>query len=136
ATDSDVPANALTFSLVSVSPAPSGAVNLNPTTGGLSLPPTAADGRVTNAVTIRVTDYNPSAVNTTNLTDTKSFTVIVNEVNSAPVLTVPANANYNLPLHDALPISATDSDVPANALTFSLVSVSPAPSGAVNLNPT
>src|SRR5204863_249503 len=136
ATDPDIPANALTFSLVSVSPAPTGAVNLNPTTGVLTFTPSEADGPGTNVFTIRVTDYNPSAVNTTNLTDTKSFTVIVNEVNSAPVLTVPANTNINELATLTVTNTATDPDIPANALTFSLVSVSPAPTGAVNLNPT
>src|SRR5205823_2273203 len=91
--DSDVPANSLTFSLVSVSPAPSGAVNLNPTTGVLTFTPSEADGLVTNVFTIRDTLSLHDALPISNLTDTKSFTVIVNDVNSAPVLTVPANTN-------------------------------------------
>src|SRR5439155_1285560 len=130
------PANPLTFSLVSVSPAPSGAANLNPTTGVLTFTPSEADGRVTNVFTIRVTDYNPDAESTRMNTNTKAFTFAVIGVHSAPLFTVPATTNINDPatltlsLHAALPI------FPANPLTFSLVSVSPAPSGAVNLNPT
>src|SRR5439155_770299 len=129
ATDSDVPANPLTFSLVSVSPAPSGATDLNPTSTPLTFPPSVPDGRVTNKFTIRLTDYNPSAVNTTTLTDTNSFTVIHNYPTRRSSDPVPANTNINELATLTVTNTATDSDVPANALTFSLVSVSPAPSG-------
>src|SRR5205823_685820 len=141
ATDSDVPANALTFSLVSVSPAPSGAVNLNPTTGVLTFTPSEADGRVTNVFTIRVTDYNPSAVNTTNLTDTKSFTVIVNEANFPPVVGPLTNRTVNPGQTISFTATATDPDIPANTLSFSLVNPPTGAtiisgSGAFNWRPT
>src|SRR5206468_2232691 len=120
--DADLPANVLTFSLVS---APGG-VNLDSATGVLTWTPTEAQGPGTNLITGKGTDKDA-----TQSEDTKSFLVVVTEANSAPVLTVP------LSLHVALPISLTvtntvsDADLPVNALTFSLVS---AP-GGVNLDP-
>src|SRR5437867_12602269 len=65
------------------------------------------------------------------LSATNSFTVIVNEVNSAPVLTVPTNRTIDEMTTFVATNTASDSDLPANALTFSLVS---APNG-VNLDP-
>jgi hypothetical protein len=123
ATDPDIPANNLTFSLVS---APAGMI-INTNTGAISWTPTEAQGPSTNIVTVRVTDDG-----TPNLSDTKSFTVFVNEVNSAPVLTVPADQTINELTTLNVSASATDSDIPANILTFSLVS---APAGmTINTN--
>src|SRR5205823_5979127 len=122
ASDADLPANALTFSLVS---APSG-VNLDPSSGVLSWTPTEAQGPSTNLITVKVTGTEEHESD-----DKKRATIVVTEANSAPVLTVPTDRPA---LHDAPPIftnSASDADLPANALTFSLVS---APSG-VNLDP-
>jgi hypothetical protein len=75
-------------------------------------------------ITVRVTDDGAPA-----LSDTRSFTVVVNEVNNAPVLTpipdqIVAAGNQLMIVN-----SATDSDVPKNILTFSLDS--DAPPGAV-----
>jgi hypothetical protein len=128
ATDADIPANTLTFSLVSVVPAPTGAVALNPTNGVLTYSPSEADGPVTNVFTIRVTDYNPTAINTSNLTDTKSFSVIVNEVNSAPVLPLQTNLTINELTTLTVTNTATDSDLPTNTLTYTFLV---APAGAV-----
>src|SRR5204863_59006 len=122
ASDADLPANTLTFSLVS---APTG-VNLNPSTGVLTWTPTEAQGPSTILITVRVTDNGapPSS-------DTNSFTVIVNEMNSAPVLTVPMDQTVT----ELSTLTVTNSprrrDLALNTLTFSLVS---APDG-VNLNP-
>src|SRR5207249_7212729 len=80
ASDPDLPANTLTFSLVS---APAG-VNLDPSSGVLRWTPSEAQGPSTNLITVRVTDNG-----TPQSSDTKSFTVVVTEANSAPVLTVP-----------------------------------------------
>src|SRR5204862_380370 len=82
AIDTDLPANTLTFALVS---GPSG-VSVNPTTGVLTWTPTEAQGPSTNTITVKVTDDGTPALSATN-----SFTVVVNEVNSAPVLTVPSD---------------------------------------------
>src|SRR5439155_24205491 len=61
---------------------------------------------------------------------TKSFTVVVTEANSAPVLTVPTAQSVAELNTLTVTNSASDPDLPANTLTFSLVS---APAG-VNLD--
>src|SRR5260370_8582183 len=68
ATDTDLPANTLTFALVS---APSG-VTVDPTTGVLTWTPTEAQGPSTNTITVKVTDNG-----TPPLTATNSFTLAV-----------------------------------------------------------
>src|SRR5207302_653496 len=113
ATDSDIPTNTLTFSLVS---SPSG-MTINTNTGAISWTPTEAQGPGTNIITVMVTDNGSP-----NLSDTKSFTVTVNEVNTSPTLTLPANQTINELTTLNVSASATDSDIPTNILTFSLVS--------------
>jgi hypothetical protein len=61
------------------------------------------------------------------LSDAKSFTVIVNEVNTQPTIGTVGNQSVNEGSTLSLNITASDSDVPANALTYTLVSP---PSGA------
>src|SRR5204863_606173 len=122
ATDSDIPANTLTFTLVS----PPAGVAINPNTGAISWTPTEAQGPSTNMITVVVADNGSP-----NLSDTKSFTVTVNEVNTAPVLTVPTNQVINELTTLSVSASATDSDIPTNTLTFSLVS----PPDGMTINP-
>jgi hypothetical protein len=110
ATDPDLPANPLIFSLIS---APSG-VTLNATTGELKWTPGEAQGPSTNTLIIRVTDNG-----TPGLTDTKSFKVIVSEVNVAPVLPVIADKTVSENTLLSFKITATDADLPANTLTYS-----------------
>src|SRR5207247_1182054 len=117
--DTDLPANRLTFSLLS---APAG-MNLDPNTGVLSWTPAENQGPSTNQVVVQVTD-NASPP----LTDNRSFTVVVDEVNSAPVLTVPPNKAIHGLATLVVTNTATDPDLPANTLTFSLES---APSGMI-----
>src|SRR5439155_23216194 len=123
ATDADVPANTLTFSVVS---GPAG-VSLNPTSGVLTWTPTESQGPSTNLITVKVIDNGVPA-----LSDSKSFTVVVTEANSAPVLTVPADQTITELSALVVTNTATDADVPANTLTFSLVD---GPAG-VSVNPT
>jgi hypothetical protein len=132
ASDSDIPANALTFSLPS---APLG-VTIDPNTGAITWTPTEADGPAVYTVSVAVTDDGAPALSVTN-----SFTVTVSEVNSAPVLTVPADQTINELATLNVSASATDSDLPANILTFSLLAppagmtIVPA-TGAINWTPT
>jgi hypothetical protein len=121
ASDPDLPANTLNFTLVS---APAG-VNLDPSSGVLTWTPTEAQGPSTNLITVRVTDNGAPQSS-----DTRSFTVVVTEVNSAPVLAVPTDQTVTELNTLTVTNSASDVDLPANSLTFSLVS---APAG-VNLN--
>src|SRR5204862_117784 len=113
ATDTDLPANTLTFALVS---GPLG-VAVNPTTGVLTWTPTETQGPSTNTITIKVTDDGEPA-----LSYTDSFTVVVNEVNSAPILTVPPDQTINELSALVVTQTASDTDLPANTLTFALVS--------------
>src|SRR2546421_5400596 len=113
ATDADLPANTLTFALVS---SPAG-MTINPATGAIGWTPSEAQGPSTNIVSVSVTDNGVPALSVTN-----TFTVTVNEVNLAPVLTVPADQTINEQTTLNVSASATDADLPANTLTFALVS--------------
>jgi len=60
------------------------------------------------------------------LSDTKSFTVVVTEANSAPVLSAIGDQIAFAGAQLTLTNSATDGDVPANMLTYSLDPSAPA----------
>src|SRR5439155_1508100 len=74
----------------------------------------------TNLITVRVTDNGSPP-----LSDTGSFTVVVNEENSAPVLTVLTNQTVDELSTLILTNKVIDPDIPVNTLTFSLVSAPP-----------
>src|SRR5205814_1602845 len=122
ASDADLPGNTLTFSLVS---APDG-VNLNPSSGVLTWTPTEAQDPSTNLITVRQTANGapPSS-------DTSSFTVNVNELNSPTRRSSDLDQTVTELSTLTVTNTASDADLPANTLTFTLVS---APTG-VNLNP-
>ncbi|MFJ5791017.1 putative Ig domain-containing protein [Lysinibacillus sp. NPDC093197] len=113
ATDADLPANTLTYSLVG---APTGA-SINATAGVFIWIPTKAQGPGSYTFTVRVSDGM--------LTDEESITVMVNEVNSAPVLQAIGNKTVNENSQLTFRASATDAD--GDTLTYSLVG---APTGA------
>ncbi|MCW5554678.1 MAG: putative Ig domain-containing protein [Verrucomicrobiae bacterium] len=127
ATDSDLPANPLTFSLIS----PPTGMTIHPNTGAIAWTPTEAQGPSTNVITVVVTDTNAAALANQQLSTTNTFTVTVNEVNHAPQLTVPANQTIDELTSLNVSASATDSDLPANPLTFTLVS----PPAGMTINP-
>jgi hypothetical protein len=112
ATDTDLPANALTYSFLS---SPTGATISG--SGIINWTPSEAQGPSTNLFTIRVVDNGAPPLSATN-----SFTVVVNEVNSAPVL--PAQTNRSIPAQTTLTVTntATDTDIPANTLTYTFLS--------------
>jgi hypothetical protein len=112
ATDSDIPANSLTYALLQ---GPAG-MTIDPSTGAITWPTTEADGPSTNTIVVSVTDDGTPAFSATN-----TFIVVVNELNSAPILTVPANQTIDELTTLNVSASATDSDLPANSLTFSLL---------------
>src|SRR4029078_5412526 len=116
ATDSDVPAQTLTFSLVG---APAGAT-IDGSTGAFSWTPTEAQGPGSYPFTVRVSD---GVANTD-----ASITLDVTEANAAPAIAnVPASATIPELSPYTFTATATDSDVPVQTLTCSLVG---APSGA------
>jgi len=117
ATDADLPANTLTFSLDAG--APSGAV-MN--TGGVfSWTPTETQGPGSYPVTIRVTDNGTPVLN-----DFSAISITVNEVNEAPVLAAIGDKATTIGVAVAFTATATDGDVPANSLAFSLDAGAPA----------
>src|SRR5205823_4065972 len=116
ASDADLPANILTFSLLSGPPG----VHLDSATGLLTWTPTEAQGPDPKLTPVHFT-HNGTPV----LHDTSFFTIVLTEPNTSTP-----------PLHDALPIfselstltvtnTASDADLPANTLTFSLLSGPP-----------
>src|SRR6185369_4708688 len=112
ATDSDTPPDTLTFALVS------GPAGLTVSAAGaIAWTPTEAQGPSTNTVTVRVADNGTPSRSTTN-----SFQVIVTEVNTAPLLTLPATQTIPEQITLNVNATATDSDEPNNSLTFALVS--------------
>jgi hypothetical protein len=126
ATASDDPGDTLTFSLDAGAPAPSGA-SIGSSTGVFSWTPTEAQGPDEFDVTIRVTDNGTPAFD-----DFETITVTVNEVNVAPILGTIGDRSVEQGALLTFTASATDGDLPANTLTFSLGPG--APSGAA-INP-
>jgi len=123
ATDVDVPAQTLTFSLVG---APLGAI-INSASGVFTWTPTETQGPSTNDITMLVTDNG-----TPPMVGLRSFQVIVLETNSAPVISL---SNTQVVEGTTLVLSgyATDADWPPNRLTYTLLTA--APTGFA-LNPT
>src|ERR1041385_3164944 len=117
ATDADIPVNALTFALLT---APAG-MSIDGSSGAITWTPGESQGPSTNLVTVRVSDNGSPSLSATN-----SFKVIVNEVNLAPVLTVPADQIIAEQTTLSVSATATDADIPANTLTFALLT---APAG-------
>jgi Putative Ig domain/N-acetylmuramoyl-L-alanine amidase/Fibronectin type III domain len=112
ATDSDVPANTLTFSLDAG--APDGA-SINPDTGAFTWTPAEDQGPGSYNVTVRVTDDNSPP-----LSNTKSFSITVTESNQPPVLAAIGDQTVTAGATLTITNSATDPDLPANSLAFSL----------------
>jgi hypothetical protein len=108
ASDPDLPANSLTFSLVG---APEGAT-INASTGDFTWTPTEAQGPESYTFDIVVTDDGA-------LSGAETITVTVNEVNLAPVLGGIGDRTVSEGELLSFTIGATDPDLPANSLTFS-----------------
>src|SRR5439155_1532343 len=111
ATDSDLPANHLAYTLLVRSEERRVGTN-----GIITWTPTEAQGPSTNTFTTVVTDDGVPPLSATN-----SFTVVVAEANSAPVL--PLQTNLTIAELTALTVTntATDSDLPANHLAYTLL---------------
>jgi hypothetical protein len=118
ATDSDLPANTLTFFLAS---GPSG-LSVTPT-GLIAWTPSEAQGLSTNLVSVAVKDDGQPS-----LSATQSFQIVVSEINTAPVLPIQTNQFVVDELTQLVVTNtAIDSDLPANVLTYTLLN---APTGA------
>ncbi len=106
----------VTFSLSAGAPA-----GASITTGGQFIwCPTEAQGPGVYTVTVCVVD------NVTNLIDCETIVVTVLEVNLAPVLAAIGNKTGVIGVPITFTVTATDADLPANSLTFSLDPGAPA----------
>lgn len=126
ASDPDLPANQLTFSLDPGAPA---GAEVDPVTGAFLWVPSEEQGPGIYTITARVTDDSPEAVNRKQLSATRAFSVTVLESNRPPILA--AIPDQTMVVGEVLWVtnSASDPDLPANTLRFSLDPGSPA--GAV-----
>ena len=124
AADPDVPANVLTFSLGTNAPA---GASINTTNGVFTWTPGEAQGPSANVITVTVADDGVPS-----LTDSKSFTVVVRELNAAPILAKIPDVTISQGMTLVIPIIAFDADLPANRLTFTLSSNAPA-GASINL---
>ncbi|HEX5031157.1 MAG TPA: putative Ig domain-containing protein [Candidatus Eisenbacteria bacterium] len=114
ATATDPDNDPLTFTLDAG--APTGAAI---TAGGaFTWTPTEAQGPGTYPITVRVSDGS--------LDDSETIQVTVNEVNVAPVLNAIGNKSGAVGTPVTFTATATDADIPANTLTFSLGAGAPA----------
>lgn len=136
AQDPDEPDKPLQFTFHSVHPGVTFTIS-GPTNAALTWQTSEADGPATNVFTASVTDV----VNGRSFSRTNDFRLIVREINLAPQLTAPADAVVNELSPLTVSASATDADLPSNALTFSLLSppegmtINPA-TGAISWTPT
>ena len=101
ATDADLPANTLTFSLVG---APAGASITG--AGAVSWTPTEAQGPNSYTFTVKVTDNGSPA-----LSDEEEITVVVKEVNKAPVVSTANGPKITIRSGDTLSKLAAKHDV-------------------------
>jgi hypothetical protein len=118
ATDSDIPANILTYVFLT---SPSNATLS--ASGVISWVPNESQGPGTYVFKTRVFDNGIPVLSATN-----TFAVAVNEINSAPTLPVQPNQTLFYPGTLTVTNTASDSDLPANILSYSFLS---APTGAV-----
>ena len=95
---------------------PAGAV-VNSTNGVITWTPNETQGPGTNVITTVVTDNGVPPLYATN-----SFTVVVNEVNSAPNLTFPGITNILSMVAWSAMVTETDADIPTNSFSFALLS--------------
>jgi hypothetical protein len=107
----------------SLTGAPAGAA-IDAASGVFTWTPTEAQGPSSSTFDVCVSDGS--------FTDCETITVVVNEANQAPVLNPIGNLSGWIGGPLTFTASATDGDIPANTLTFSLVG---APAGA-SINPT
>jgi hypothetical protein len=113
--------NALTYSL---SNAPAGAT-IGAASGVFSWTPTEAQGPGVYNLSVIVTDSSAPPQS-----DVESFSVTVNETNTAPMLASIANQIVHAGALVMRTNSATDADVPANTLSYALIAA-PATAGIV-----
>ncbi len=120
AMDADLPVNSMSYQLINP---PAGA--LIDATGVINWTPTEAQGPGTNAIVTVVSD---GVLSTTNV-----FTVVVTEVNGAPVLASISDRVIHAGCQLSVHCFASDPDGAANVLSFSLAGTPPP---GLTINPT
>gem|GEM_PF-1078088 len=118
ATDADLPPNPIAFRLLT---APPGMV-IGPGSGAILWTPSEAQGPTTQLVTVVVTDNSPAAASTPQWSVTNAFEIVVREVNAPPVLVLPGDRSTVELVASTATVTATDADLPADKLTFQLLS--------------
>ena len=134
AMDADIPANPLTYTVVlslntaatlangwPLSSAPLQQLPSIDANGVITWKPGEAQGPGVYTLTTIVTDTNPWAFTNNSLSTTNTFNVTVNEVNHPPVLLGIPDTNVFELSTLTMPVIVTDSDIPTNTLTYSLV---------------
>ncbi len=117
AADPDAPSQLLSFRLAAGAPA---GVTIDAATGEFTWRPTESQGPGTYVVTVEVDDSQSPA-----LSDSRTFTIFVQEVNFAPVLATIGSQAVTEGVLLTFTASAVDSDSPANSLRFNLGSAAP-----------
>jgi hypothetical protein len=116
ASDPDLPANDLVYSLLS---APANvAIDTN---GVITWTPAADQILSTNSITTVVTDHNPAAVNEQQLSATNTFIVVVAPVHNTPVLPAQTNISVVEPATLFVTNAATAHDIPLLAFSYELI---------------
>ncbi len=115
--DTDVPANALRYSLNTDAP---GGASIDPTSGVFTWTPAEDQGGQVYELTITVSDDG-----TPSLSAAQSFQVQVNETNQAPVLAAIPNQAASEGSLVSFTASASDADLPANTLVYQLGGAAP-----------
>jgi len=117
-TDADVPAQSVSFSLLPGSPA---SAFFSAANGRITWQTGESDGGSVATFSVVATDNGSPS-----LSATQTFTVTVSEVNSAPAITTsPAQVSVNEGSTLSVPFSATDPDLPAQTLTWTLAAGAP-----------
>jgi len=114
ATDPDLPADTLTFSLVG---APAGA-SVDPGTGAFTWTPSESQGPGVFTFALVVTDGTAAS-------DSESVSVTVTEVNAAPLVDPIADQSSGEGDAVSVQATATDPDLPAQAVTWSATGLPP-----------
>jgi hypothetical protein len=117
ATDPDTPPSPLVYSF---NAAPAGA-QIEPTTGVITWTPTEAQGPTNAIFIVRATETSPP-----NQSSAVTFSVNVTEKNEPPVLAPISDLQAVEGERVRFQVQATDSDLPPQALTFSLLAGAPA----------
>ena len=136
ASDADNPAQSLSFSLDAAALA--NGMSIDASSGVFSWTPTELQGGSVFNATITVTD---NGVNPPTLSDSETISITVNEINTAPSLTAIGNQSVDELSTLNFTATASDTDDPANTLTFSLSGAVPAgasitPAGVFSWTPT